>query len=207
MAFTCFHYIRGETLIYSRAPQGSVLGSLFFLRYSAPPQCAKVGTKQRRAALPLSPTIAVPRRVARPGHNRTRHPAPHPEVRTTAASRPVVPWDRADSSTPPTYDEICRPGERETVGLNGPVTLLAECLDLRHKMPDGCQSAGDLNNNGGGAKCGSGACYGGGVSSGAGSGSTTPPRRVQVTAKILFGSVSAISTMKHNEKMQRKKSQ
>ncbi|XP_046662768.1 uncharacterized protein LOC124355650 [Homalodisca vitripennis] len=182
MAFTCFHYIRGETLIYSRAPQGSVLGSLFFLRYSAPPQCAKVGTKQRRAALPLSPTIAVPRRVARPGHNRTRHPAPHPEVRTTAASRPVVPWDRADSSTPPTYD-------------------------LRHKMPDGCQSAGDLNNNGGGAKCGSGACYGGGVSSGAGSGSTTPPRRVQVTAKILFGSVSAISTMKHNEKMQRKKSQ
>lgn len=75
-------------------------------------------------------------------------------------------------------------------------------------MPDGCQSAGDLNNNGGGAKCSSGACYGGGVSAGGVTGGgATPPRRVQVTAKILFGSVSAISTMKHNEKMQRKKSQ
>ncbi|XP_034242906.1 uncharacterized protein LOC117646208 [Thrips palmi] len=52
------------------------------------------------------------------------------------------------------------------------------------------------NNNstcfGGGGHGGSGYCGGG---SGAG-----PQRRVQVTAKILFGTVSAISSMKASEK-------
>lgn len=41
-----------------------------------------------------------------------------------------------------------------------------------HKMPDGCPSTSDLNNNGG-TKCGSGACHNTAHN-------TTPPRRVQV---------------------------
>ncbi|KAI5723943.1 hypothetical protein M8J76_013109 [Diaphorina citri] len=82
-------------------------------------------------------------------------------------------------------------------------------------MPDGSPtSVTDLNNNGGSTKCSNTACYGSSSSSintastnHSSSGMTTPPRRVQVTAKILFGSVSAITTMKHNEKLQRKRSQ
>lgn len=34
-----------------------------------------------------------------------------------------------------------------------------------------------------------------------------PPRKMQVTAKILFGSVNAISNMKQSEKLQKKRSQ
>lgn len=41
---------------------------------------------------------------------------------------------------------------------------------------------------------------------GANAGCNSPPRRVQVTAKILFGSVNAISDMKQSEKLQRKRS-
>lgn len=38
-------------------------------------------------------------------------------------------------------------------------------------------------------------------------GSNGPPRKMQVTAKILFGSVNAISNMKQSEKLQKKRSQ
>lgn len=82
------------------------------------------------------------------------------------------------------------------------------------RVPDGSptrSTGGDVNNNGP-TKCLNGACGGYGPSSaGAGAGAgdrpATPPRRVQVTAKILFGSVNAISTMKQNDKLHRKKSQ
>ncbi|RZF47959.1 hypothetical protein LSTR_LSTR008763, partial [Laodelphax striatellus] len=70
-------------------------------------------------------------------------------------------------------------------------------ISCSSNMGDGTN---EVNNNGGASKCGSGACHGGGIA-------PPPPRRVQVTAKILFGSVSAISTMKHTEKLQRKRSQ
>lgn len=96
-------------------------------------------------------------------------------------------------------------------------------------MPDGC--SGDINNNGTNTKCLNNSCFpgvvgtatcknvdnggsalstttaqsllglGGGNSS---SGCGSPPRRVQVTAKILFGSVSAITDMKQNEKLKKK---
>lgn len=81
-------------------------------------------------------------------------------------------------------------------------------------MPEGSptrSAGGDVNNNGP-TKCLNGACGGYGPSTaggggGAGDRPATPPRRVQVTAKILFGSVNAISTMKQNDKLNRKKSQ
>lgn len=81
-------------------------------------------------------------------------------------------------------------------------------------MPDGSptrSTGGDVNNNGP-TKCMNGACGGYGPSStggggGAGDSPAAQPRRVQVTAKILFGSVNAISTMKQNDKLHRKKSQ
>jgi hypothetical protein len=82
-------------------------------------------------------------------------------------------------------------------------------------VPDGSptrSTGGDVNNNGP-TKCLNGACGGYGPSSagsgggGAGDGPAAQPRRVQVTAKILFGSVNAISTMKQNDKLHRKKSQ
>lgn len=54
-------------------------------------------------------------------------------------------------------------------------------------------------------------CYGGQGAPGKGgyTGATPPmpPRKVQVTAKILFGSVSAITTMKNQEKAAKRKSQ
>lgn len=87
------------------------------------------------------------------------------------------------------------------------------------RVPEGSPTrsagGGDVNNNGP-TKCLNGACGGGGGggygpssagSGGAGDRPSTPPRRVQVTAKILFGSVNAISTMKQNDKLHRKKSQ
>jgi len=87
------------------------------------------------------------------------------------------------------------------------------------RVPDGSptrSAGGDVNNNGP-TKCLNGACGGGGGGGGYGPSSAggggagdrpaTPPRRVQVTAKILFGSVNAISTMKQNDKLHRKKSQ
>ncbi|VVC24891.1 Hypothetical protein CINCED_3A013728 [Cinara cedri] len=78
------------------------------------------------------------------------------------------------------------------------------------RVPDGSptrSAGGDVNNNGP-TKCLNGACGGYGASSaGTGDRPATPPRRVQVTAKILFGSVNAISTMKQNDKLHRKKSQ
>jgi len=83
------------------------------------------------------------------------------------------------------------------------------------RVPDGSptqSTGGDVNNNGP-TKCLNGACGGYGPSSasngggGAGDGPAAQSRRVQVTAKILFGSVNAISTMKQNDKLHRKKSQ
>jgi len=83
------------------------------------------------------------------------------------------------------------------------------------RVPDGSptrSTGGDVNNNGP-TKCLNGACGGYGPSSagsgggGAGDSPAAQPRRVQVTAKILFGSVNAISTMKQNDKLHRKKSQ
>lgn len=82
------------------------------------------------------------------------------------------------------------------------------------RVPDGSptrSTGGDVNNNGP-TKCMNGACGGYGPSSaggggGAGDSPAVQPRRVQVTAKILFGSVNAISTMKQNDKLHRKKSQ
>ncbi|XKL60925.1 hypothetical protein PGB90_007982 [Kerria lacca] len=92
-------------------------------------------------------------------------------------------------------------------------------------MPDGC--SGDVNNNGTNTKCLNNSCFAGvvsattckGTESGGnlsspttnilnlgGNGCGSPPRRVQVTAKILFGSVNAISDMKENEKLQKKRS-
>lgn len=46
-------------------------------------------------------------------------------------------------------------------------------------------------------------CFGGGGGGGAYCGSGAAHRRVQVTAKILFGSVSAVSSMKASEKAAR----
>lgn len=74
-------------------------------------------------------------------------------------------------------------------------------------MPEGCKSclASDANNSSSGGSYDQGQ----GLSSGytGASGGSSTQRRVQVTAKILFGSVSAISTMKNAEKATRKKSQ
>jgi len=83
-------------------------------------------------------------------------------------------------------------------------------------VPDGSptrSTGGDVNNNGP-TKCLNGACggYNGPSSAGGGGGAAgdcpaAQTRRVQVTAKILFGSANAISTMKQNDKLHRKKSQ
>jgi hypothetical protein len=84
-------------------------------------------------------------------------------------------------------------------------------------MPEGCKSclASDANNSSSGGSYGQGQGLGGGGSQGQGlssgytgaSGGSSTQRRVQVTAKILFGSVSAISNMKNAEKATRKRSQ
>ena len=81
-------------------------------------------------------------------------------------------------------------------------------------MPEGCKSclASDANNNSSGGSYGQGqglGTQGQGISSGytGASGGSSSQRRVQVTAKILFGSVSAISNMKNAEKASRKRSQ
>ncbi|KAK7575956.1 hypothetical protein V9T40_012242 [Parthenolecanium corni] len=93
-------------------------------------------------------------------------------------------------------------------------------------MPDGC--SGDVNNNGTSAKCLNSSCIAGVVSSATtgksvaesgannhssstknilslGGNECSAPRRVQVTAKVLFGSINAISDMKQNEKLQKKR--
>ncbi|CAH0771268.1 unnamed protein product [Bemisia tabaci] len=75
------------------------------------------------------------------------------------------------------------------------------------------QTPGAAHQNGGGSAYAGAASQGGGVGGrnnacgGAGSGMGSSGKRVQVTAKILFGSVSAISNMKHSEKLHRKRSQ
>jgi hypothetical protein len=84
-------------------------------------------------------------------------------------------------------------------------------------MPEGCKSclASDASNCNSGGSYGQGQTLGGvggqgqSLSSGytGASGGSSTQRRVQVTAKILFGSVSAISNMKNAEKATRKRSQ
>jgi len=82
-------------------------------------------------------------------------------------------------------------------------------------MPEGCKSclASEANNGGsfgqGQGLGGGGGGQGQGLSSGytGASGGSTTQRRVQVTAKILFGSVSAISNMKNAEKATRRRPQ
>jgi hypothetical protein len=84
-------------------------------------------------------------------------------------------------------------------------------------MHEGCKSclASDANSCNSAGSYGQGQTLGGGGGQGQGlssgytgaSGGSSTQRRVQVTAKILFGSVSAISSMKNAEKATRKRSQ
>lgn len=72
-------------------------------------------------------------------------------------------------------------------------------------MSETCKSCfPDSNNNSTNCYRGQGAPSKGGYT---GATPPMPPRKVQVTAKILFGSVNAITTMKNQEKSAKRKPQ